>query len=184
MKRRTFIRNIGILSATTQLPTHSLFAHTGKSAPFQWVQGFTLKEFDDEHEEHPRLVTDNKGGNWLFSLRRFPYPENKEVISSFYLRDKNWVEQPPVTSSPGQYEYPVASCANGGNPMVAWTSIEDGKWSISVAEGGKKGFGDSFTFQASAGKYIKPVLITPKITKIRYFTLHCFRNTLTIWHDG
>ena len=163
MNRRTFIRNIGLAVATSQiLPAFSLNTHTVSKNPFSLLNSFTLKEFENEHEEYPNLVSDEKGGSWLFSLRRLSYPDDKELISAFVFNNGNWEEQAPVTPRAGQYEYPVASCAPGGKPVIAWTSIEDGQWVIRVATGEKEGFGAARVFTPQSGKFIKPVLITPK----------------------
>ena len=71
MKRRTFISSIGALSTLAGISPAMAWQNGQIVAPhFNHRQGFTLKEFEDEHEEYPTLVTDHHGQSWLFSLRR------------------------------------------------------------------------------------------------------------------
>ena len=160
MKRRTFIRNIGALSATLGVAPGAGFARQDEtSVGFKHIQQLTLKEFEDEHEEYPSLVTDNNGQSWLFSLRRLPYPENNEIISAFRLTANNWEELDPVSVEEGQYEYPTAECASGGYPIVAWTRKMESSWVIEVSVGSEEGFRKPFVFKPTTGKYINPVLL-------------------------
>lgn len=164
MKRRQFIRNIGALSAAASITP--LLGFKNVAPNFQHVQGLTLKEFEDEHEEYPSLVTDQEGQSWLFSLRRLPYPENKEVISAFKLEGKSWKETKPVSSSAGQYEYPTAACAIGGFPVVAWTTFKNDEWLIEASVGSANGFTEPATFTPQSGKFINPILFAASKKRI------------------
>ncbi len=161
MKRRNFVKNIGMLTASLSIPMGFKFnPNKLKQSNFNLKNSYSLKEFVDEHEEYPSLVTDHQGHSWLFSLRRLPYPENKEHISAFSFEGNTWVEKSPVTKLAGQYEYPTAACAPDGFPVIAWTSIDDANWNIEVSTATKNGFNDPVSFKPSSGKYIKPVLHT------------------------
>lgn len=83
MKRRSFIRNLGILSTTVSLAPSCTVNPRQNTQTFRHAAHLTLKEFAEEHEEYPSLATNHEGDSWLFSLRRLPYPEDKEVISAF-----------------------------------------------------------------------------------------------------
>lgn len=161
MKRRSFVKNIGMLSAAASfsavLKTNTAY---GSSSNFRLINSLSLKEFGDEHEEYPTLVSNQKGKSWLFSLRRLPFPKDKELISVFNFDGKSWDESKPVTSLAGKYEYPTASCAPGGSPAIAWTRIEEDNWNIEVSTATKNGFSDPVSFKPNSGKYIKPVLHT------------------------
>ena len=159
MKRRSFVKNIGMLSAAASFSTSFKISTDNSNRPnFNLINSLSLKEFTDEHEEYPTLVTDHHGKSWLFSLRRLPFPENKEHISAFSFERNTWIEKNPVTKVAGQYEYPTAVCAPAGLPAIAWSSIDDSNWNIEVSIATEKGFSDPTSFQPSSGKYIKPVL--------------------------
>jgi len=137
MKRREFIRLSGAAAAATGL----IPGYAYGIAPAMLnagEQSFILKGFREEQEEYPSLVSNQKGEMWMFSLRRFAYPENRELISAFRFKGEKWMEADPVSEADGQYEAPVAACAPDGNPVVAWCSIESDQWLINVAnyEGG------------------------------------------------
>ncbi|MEM6910678.1 MAG: hypothetical protein AAF555_03765 [Verrucomicrobiota bacterium] len=174
MKRREFVRRIGLLAASGATassraascggaccPVDEVATPVGVPSPahsFEMLSRLSLTELDDEHEEHPVLVSDGQEGDWMFSLRRLPYPADQEVISCFRKTDATWREQAPVTSEAGQFEYPAASCAPGGRPVVAWNQIEDGVWKIAVSlwEGGS--FGQPQVFEGGRGRFLGPVL--------------------------
>lgn len=159
--RRKFIKNAGIMSAAAALiPSFGLDAMSGED-DLRILQNFILKGFDDEQEEYPALVGDGNGELWMFSLRRLPYPDNKELVSAFRFDGSSWNETDLVTKNPGQFEAPVAACAVGGKPVVAWTSIDSGKWTIKVSRLGKNGFEEPDQLKTATGRAIDPVLIAP-----------------------
>jgi hypothetical protein len=166
MKRRTFIKSIGTLSALAGVsPAMAWQNGQTVASHFNHLNGFTLKEFEDEHEEYPTLVTDHHGQSWLFSLRRLPFPEDKELISAFKLEGGTWKEIKPVSNNAGQYEYPTAVCAPKGKPVVAWTSFKNNQWTIEACIGTKEGFSEPVSFQSDTGKYINPVLFANSAKK-------------------
>lgn len=161
MKRRTFIRSIGTLSTLAGISPAMAWNNKKTDAPhFNHLQGFSLKEFEDEHEEYPTLVTNHQGQSWMFSLRRLPFPEDKELISAFKLEGDSWEEMKPISKQAGQYEYPTAVCAPQGFPVIAWTSYKNNQWTIEASVGNKSGFDESTIFQPESGKYINPVIFT------------------------
>ena len=160
MQRRKFIKNTGLLSTAIGLSTaFSCNNKKGESTLFTPVQQLSLKEFEDEHEEYPALVTDHQGQSWMFSLRRLPFPEDKELISAFKLEGEIWKEINPISKEAGQFEYPTAVCAPQGKPVVAWTSFKNNQWLIEASVGSKIGFEESKIFQPNSGKYINPVYL-------------------------
>ena len=83
MKRRKFIKSTGIISASTLvLPSLGFNLLSAKEKNIELLS-FTLKGFDEEHEENPTLVGDGNGEMWMFSLRRLYYPKDTELISSY-----------------------------------------------------------------------------------------------------
>ncbi len=159
LTRREFIKNTGILSATAAfIPSLACNVISDKNNPSNY-QHFTLKGFDDELEECPTIVGDGNGQMWMFSLRRINYPLNKEIISAFHYQGNNWIETDPVTKTEGQYESPIASCANGGKPVVAWTEIDSGKWTIKVSIFRDNKFDDPYELQTNSGRAIDPILL-------------------------
>ena len=161
MKRRKFIKNTAALSAlATFMPTtgYSFFAGDDELSN---LQNFILKEFDDEQEEYPSIVGNGNGEMWMFALRRMTYPEDKELISAFRYDGKSWLETNPVTKKAGQYETPIAACSSDGKPVVAWTDINSGKWTINVSNFNENEFTQAWQFQVKTGKSINPVLIAP-----------------------
>lgn len=158
MKRRSFIRKIGVLSTSVSLSPAFKLNIKDKPQHFSQIQHLSLKEFEDEHEEYPSLVTDHRGQSWLFSLRRLPYPQSKEYISAFLYQGNSWKELEPVTKVAGQYEYPTSACAPGGSPVVAWARLKNNQWCIEASIGTTNEFSKAFTFTPESGKYINPVL--------------------------
>ena len=145
-------------------------------------ESLLLKGFNDEQEESPSLVTDGRGEMWMYTLRRLSYPESTEFISAFYYDGKKWKETNPVTKNAGQYEAPIAACASGGKPVVAWTEIEEGNWNINVAIAQSDGYGDPFKIATKVGNSINPVLIAPTKNRnwIAWENLHKGKFTIYI----
>ncbi len=174
MKRRHFIRTLGLAGLTHGLAGKALAseaccsihaayaASTGSIPTLKLLQSLTLTEFQKEQEEGPCLVTDGAGGEWLFSLRRLPYPKDAELISCFANADGDWVEMDPVTSQAGKYEAMTASCCRGGDPVVAWSRKDGNDWSIMAARKYGAGFEKPEEFRAASGRNINPVLISPE----------------------
>lgn len=145
-------------------------------------QTLLLKGFDDEQEETPSLVTDGSDQMWMYGLRRISYPENAELISAFHFDGKDWIEINSVTKTSGQYETPIAACAIGGKPVVAWTEIEGDDWKINAVIGKANDFDDPYTFPVKSGRSINPVLISPDINRnwIAWENLHNGKFTIHI----
>lgn len=161
MKRREFVKATAIASmALSTIPLTGYSILSKGNAPFL-NEKLVLKRFENEQEESPSLVTDEKGNIWMYSLRRIDYPENAELISSFHFNGKEWKETNPVTKSIGQYESPASACASDGKPVVAWTEIKGKDWTINVSQMNGKNFDEPHTFVAKEGKSINPILIAP-----------------------
>ena len=176
MKRRRFIKTATVASMV--FPAIPMLGQSVKlkEKGLSLNQSLVLKDFYDEAEESPSLVTNGNDETWLFSLRRMSYPENHELISSFRFDGQCWMENDPVTKSSGQYETPVAACAQGGKPIVAWTEIKGDRWLINTSRLDNDGFSLPYTFPVKHGRSINPVLIAP----------HKARNWIA-WenlHDG
>ena len=161
IKRRKFIKSTTLASiAFSTIPMVGCSVDQKKKAlSLNDIQ--LLKGYDDEQEEDPSLVTDGSGKMWMYALRRISYPENAELVSAFHFDGKNWAETDPVTKSSGIYESPVASCASGGKPIVAWTEIKGKDWVINASKMNENGFSEPYTFPVKKGKSINPVLIAP-----------------------
>ncbi len=181
MKRREFIRIATTASVVPAIPGVRFSSVSGED-PVVLNQKLLLKGKDDEQEEYPSLVTGGDGNMWTYALRRISYPENSELISAFHYKGKDWIETEPVTKVPGQFEAPVAACATGGKPVVAWTEIKNEEWVINVAHMQGKGFSDPFTFRAKSGRFINPVLIAPNKnqTWIAWESLHNRKFTIHV----
>src|SRR5210317_2177201 len=129
IKRRDFIKAAGSMAAITGvMPAMAFKAVNGFSE--EDYQSFLLKGFEDEQEEYPSLVGNQKGDMWMFSLRRLKYPQDKELVSAFRFVGDAWLETDPVSKIEGHFEAPVAICAPEGFPVVAWCSIESDRWKI------------------------------------------------------
>ena len=161
IKRRRFIKSSA--AATLAFSSISVIGCSAKqnNKLISVNESHVLKGFDDEQEESPSLAANGNGEMWLFSLRRISYPDNLELISVFYFNGQNWIESDPLTASPGQFETPVASCALGGKPIVAWTDIKEGEWVIKTSQMDVNSFTEPYTFRGILGKSINPVLIAP-----------------------
>lgn len=174
LTRREFVKRTASLSALAAFtPLLGMTDPSSDRMP-RLSQSFTLKGFDKEQEEAPALVNDGKGDMWMFSLRRLSYPDHREVVSAFHYENDAWVETTPVTKTAGQYEAPVAACAAGGKPVVAWTEIDAGQWVINVSRCGDNGFEAPHQLQARTGRSIDPVLLAPQKDRhwIAWETLH------------
>jgi hypothetical protein len=188
IKRRKFIKTTTLASlAFSTIPMIGCSLEQKKTA-LSLNESLLLKGYDDEQEESPSLVTNGNDKMWLYSLRRGSYPENLELISSFYFNGKNWIETDPVTKSLGQYETPAASCAQGGNPIVAWTEIKGDDWMINASQMQENGFNNSYTFPLQNGRSINPVLISPNKNRnwIAWENLHngVFSIFISKYEDG
>ena len=160
MKRREFIRVTGAAAAATGLIPSYAYGYYPRMLKVE-EQSFLLKGFEEEQEEYPSLVSNQKGEMWMFSLRRLANPQDRELISAFRFNGEAWVEADPVSKTEGQYEAPVAACAPDGDPVVAWCSIESDRWIINVANFEEEGFSEPYQFSPEYGKPINPVLHAP-----------------------
>ncbi|MBT4401864.1 MAG: hypothetical protein HOD37_20465, partial [Bacteroidetes bacterium] len=182
MKRRKFIKATAATSmALSTLPMVGCSILKGEKA-FSLIQNLQLKGFNDEQEEIPSLVADGSGQMWMYALRRVSYPENAELVSAFHFDGKNWTETDSVSKSAGQYEAPVATCATGGKPVVAWTEKKEEDWVINVAMMKANGMSDPYTFPVKSGRSINPVLIAPDKNRnwIAWENLHEGKFTIYI----
>lgn len=150
MKRREFVRNLSLASVAITAGTIRGFgAGFYVTGAFSSIDTFSLNGFADEQEEYPRLVTNGTGESWMFSLRRLPFPQNKEEIAAYKLVNGKWLESGTASIKAGQYENPTAVCLHGGEPFVAWNNLTDGKWDVQVT-------------QFKQGKPSKPVIFISK----------------------
>ncbi len=160
--RREFIKTTAAGSiALSTIPITGCSTSKNRS-PLTLNEHLSLKGFKDEQEESPSLVTDGNDNIWLYSLRRMSYPENSEMISSFYFDGKSWTETDPITASSGQYETLNAACATNGKPMVAWTEKRGDNWLINAVQTNENGVNNPHTFSVKKGRSINPVLIAPE----------------------
>lgn len=162
MKRRTFLRNSSLASiAISVVPTDGFSTTLDNETAYSLKESVVLKEFDDEQEESPSLVTDGDGTVWAFTLRRLGYPVNGELISTFINSGDEWKESSPVTEVTGEYESPTASCAKGGTPIVAWSEKRGSEWCINVSHHLNGEFTKPYCFNIESGRSINPVVISP-----------------------
>jgi len=160
IKRREFIKAAGSMAALTGIMPGLAFARA-RAGSNEEYESFLLKAFEEEQEEYPSLVSNEAGEMWMFSLRRLKYPQDNELISAFRYQGDSWIETDPVTKEVGKYEAPIAACAKDGKPVVAWCSIESGKWIINVANYGIDPSSRFHQFKSESGRPINPVLLTP-----------------------
>lgn len=161
MKRRAFLKNLGAASAliTIGSETFSQSSIIQKNLPIVLTE-FSLTEAGRDQDESPSLVSNLKGDSWLFSLRRKAYPDETEIISCFHFNGDAWEEQPPVTANSGFYETPCASCAEGGNPVVAWVEIrKDQQWNVYASIYESKGFSNPVKVSSDQGKSCNPKIL-------------------------
>ncbi|MEQ9286147.1 MAG: DUF3604 domain-containing protein [Cyclobacteriaceae bacterium] len=158
MKRRTFIRNSALLSASTfLLPAWSCSAVRSKSNMFEALESLQLSDFEDEQDESP-ILFQNKSNTYLTTLRRKEYPADKEIISLFRWNKGQWEEQNPVTSKEGSYEAVTADCHSDGLPAVAWAEIENGSWTIKVTIQSNGNFPRPTAISQPSKRSINPVV--------------------------
>ena len=158
MRRREFIRNSLLVSASTFLVPRTGFSSTlMDEKTYKMLQSLQLTDFEDEQDESP-ILFQNKQHSYLTTLRRLEYPSDKEIISLFEYQDGNWVETDPVTKEAGSYEAVSADCHRKGKPAVAWTELKEGSWTIQVALQHKKNFGTPHQLSDPKKKSIHPVV--------------------------
>ncbi len=161
MKRRVFLKNIGAASALVMLSPRTFSQSLGKREILPSIlSDFSLTESGRDQEECPTIVSNMKGDTWLFSLRRISYPSEKETISCFHFGGEEWEEQVPVTTAEGFYETPCASCAVGGDPVVAWIEInKDQHWDVYASSYKSGGFNSPVKVSNNPGKASNPRII-------------------------
>jgi hypothetical protein len=161
MKRRQFIKLSSSAAIAVVASSVVGCVTVVKKDTLSLNEELILKGFEFEQEESPILVSNGNGDSWLFSLRRMHFPEDTELISVFYNSGNEWVEQNPASLIAGQYEAPTASCAKGGNPVVAWTEINGNDWSINVSMMESSEFIKPHVFNLKQGNSNNPILISP-----------------------
>jgi hypothetical protein len=167
MKRREFVKNLSLTSlAISAGVVYELSGKTISDSSFTLLDTFSLNSFDDEQEEYPCLVTNGEGEHWMFSLRRLPYPLNKEEIACYKMVNGKWQEAGTASSESGEYENPVALCLPGEEPMVAWNRINDGKWEVQVTQYKDEKPSKHKTFAAPEGKAVHPKLVAGENGKV------------------
>jgi hypothetical protein len=133
MKRREFVKNVSLASIALANGSKGSFGMGLNGCDqFSLPGTFSINGFEDEQEECPKLVSNGKGENWMFSLRRLPYPQNTEEIATYQLVKGKWIEGVNASTETGHYESPTAVCLAGEEPIVAWINIENGKWDVQV----------------------------------------------------
>lgn len=182
MERRKFIKNISLTSlAISSGALHGLAANTLSYSSFSLNDTFSLNSFDDEQEEYPCLVTNGKGQNWMFSLRRLPYPKNKEEIACYKMEKGEWQEAGTASLNSGQYENPTALCFPGGEPVVAWNRILNGKWEVQVTKYKNDKPSKSITFAAIDGKAVHPKLVAGENGRIWLMWENYFKRKFSVY---
>lgn len=157
MRRREFIRNTALLSASTFfVPALSSRARGGAGGAYEPLQSLQLTDFSDEQDENP-ILFGNRTETFLVTLRRRSHPSDHEVIPLFRLEGDTWRELPPVVGE-GCYEAVSADCHPDGAPMVAWTAIEAGRWVIRAALRDGEGFGSAAPISDPSKRSINPVV--------------------------
>ena len=157
MNRRQFIKNTTLASTSAAFLPRSVFAASGGDfKPYQRLDHLYLSDFDAEQDEAPVLLGNGRQ-TWLTTLRRKDFPADEEMISSFILDGEAWKEADPVSSA-GQFEAVSATCANGGEPIVVWTEIEDGRWLIKASIGANQKYQAAVTVSDPAQRSINPVV--------------------------
>lgn len=161
MKRREFVRNITLATAglTTAGKMNALHG-SYLPADIEITDSFSLNGFADEKEEYPNLISNGKGENWLFSLRRLPYPQNAEVIAGYKMKGGEWTDFGTASLQPGQYENPTAVCLPGKEPVVAWNRIIEGKWDIQLTHFSDNNPQLPLHFNSRNGQAVNPKLFT------------------------
>ncbi len=188
MKRREFIRNISIASVVLSTGAVRSYGANTNTSLISLLDTFSLNGFDDELEEYPRLVTNGKGESWMFSLRRLPYPQNQEEIACYSFLNGKWQETGTASFSAGQYENPTALCLPGGEPLVAWNRIVDGKWELQLAKYKNGKPSKPISFAAPKGRAIHPKLVAGKNGNVWLTWENYFKSKFSIYvckfHQG
>ena len=160
MKRREFVRNLSLASVVISTGTMRGFSTGLKNADaFSSLNTFSLNGFADEQEEYPRLVTNGSGESWMFSIRRLPFPQNKEEIACYKLVNGKWQDTGTASTKSGQFENPTAVCLPGGEPIVAWNSITNGKWDVQLSQFKNGKPAQPISFSAPQGRALNPKLV-------------------------
>lgn len=158
MKRREFVRNTLLFSASTFLVPYAGFtSELERKKSFEMLQSLQLTDFEDEQDESP-ILFQNKENAYLTTLRRLEYPSDKEIISLFHYQEGTWKEIAPVTKEAGSYEAISADCHRKGKAAVAWTDITNGQWTVQVALQDKNGFAAPVRLSDASKKAINPVV--------------------------
>lgn len=189
MKRRTFIKDISLLTAVAGLwPRLGYSAVPGGADPvYGPLDQLHLTDFCEEQDESP-ILFGNQQKSWLTTLRRLDYPADQEIVSLFEWQDGAWKEVEPVTPQPGQFEAVAAACALGGEPLVAWTEKRGNQWLIQAAirENGK--FQPAITISDPQRRSINPVVaaVGPQgfIVSWEDYAVGAFSIWLARFHEG
>jgi hypothetical protein len=159
MKRREFVRNMSMASLAVSTGVLNSFGRNrAMNSTFTLQETFSLDSFEDEIEEYPSLVSNSQGDNWLFSLRRLPYPNIKEEIACYRFINGSWKESGSASSIPGEYEYPTAVCLPGKEPLVAWINCSGGIWSVQTTQYKNGKPGKLRNFKVAEGRATNPRL--------------------------
>jgi hypothetical protein len=157
MNRRQFLRSTALISASAAIfPGVPFAASLNGDSPYQRLDHLYLSDFDAEQDEGPILLGNGRQ-TWLTTLRRKDYPASEEIVSCFSLNGETWKETSPVAAA-GQYEAVAATCADGGEPIVVWTAIENYRWLIKAAIAKRQKYQPAVTVSDPAQRSINPVV--------------------------
>ncbi|MCU0789278.1 MAG: DUF3604 domain-containing protein, partial [Verrucomicrobia bacterium] len=157
MKRRQFLKSTALFSASAALlPRFSRAGGIGEAAAYSKLEHLYLSDFDAEQDEGP-ILFGNGRQTWLTTLRRRDFPARQEIIPCFSLQGETWEEVNPVTAA-GEYEAVAATCAEGGEPIVVWTELENQRWLIKAAIAENRKFQPALTLSHPAQRSINPVV--------------------------
>lgn len=157
MQRRQFLRQSALTFSAAALFGRRGFSLTADAEhPFALLNHFSLTDFDDAQDEGPVLFGNGQSA-WLATVRRMDYPADKETIALFELRDGNWQETPAVTPEGGQFEALTAACGDLGDPLLAWTELKDGRWTIVASTRREGRFEPAVTISDPTHRAINPV---------------------------
>lgn len=193
MKRREFVRNISLTSlAVSAGVLNSFGTQLSSKSAISLVDTLSLNGFEDETEEYPGLVTNGLGENWMFSLRRLPYPKDQEEIACYKTVNGKWQEAGTASLKVGQYENPSALCLPGKQPIVAWNRIEDGNWDIQLTQYKNGRPTKPVTLAVPYGKALHPKLIAGENGTVwlcwenyskRKFSIYVCKNQKGKWSE-
>ncbi len=155
MHRRQFLKSTACISATAILFPRDLLGATG-AEPYQRLEQLYLSDFANEQHEAPILLNNGKRA-WLTALRRRDFPAESESIPVFVAAGGKWTETTAAIAD-GHYEALTADCARAGEPIIAWTAIEGGRWLIKVAMHDQGKFSAPVTVSDSGQRGINPVV--------------------------